>query len=69
LKTAVAQYMQDSRVVIKNGENRTFELSIRVFIDLQQTSLASNVSPPTPQNTFNQLFERFQHLCFQYEKS
>ncbi|KAF9909410.1 hypothetical protein EC991_008549, partial [Linnemannia zychae] len=68
-KTAVAQYMQDSRVVTKNEQNRTFELSIRVFIDLQQTSLASDVSPPTPQNTFNQLFERFQHLCSQYEES
>jgi hypothetical protein len=69
LRAVVAENVQDNRVVGKNKDSRTFELSIFVFVGLQQTSLRKDNSPPTSQDMFKQLRELFQRLCTRYEES
>ncbi|KAF9117299.1 hypothetical protein BGW39_002363, partial [Mortierella sp. 14UC] len=68
-KMVVAGYLEDSRVVAKNKNSKEFDRSIRVFIDYQQTSLAKDDSRSAPQDMYEQLRERFQHLCTRYEES
>ncbi|KAG0057380.1 hypothetical protein BGZ83_010839 [Gryganskiella cystojenkinii] len=67
VRETVKAYLEDSRVVSKNTDNKTFEYSLRVFVDLQQTPVS------TPRRlscilSHGELYERFKGLQVLYQK-
>ncbi|KAK3840495.1 MAG: hypothetical protein JOS17DRAFT_785520 [Linnemannia elongata] len=47
-RVIIAAYLSDSQVIARNTQVSTFEFSIRVFVDYQQTPVSSpNLDPPS----------------------
>ncbi|KAF9107457.1 hypothetical protein BGX29_006324 [Mortierella sp. GBA35] len=56
LRELVCSYLTDPRVVSKNKQDETFQFSIRVFVNLQQTPKHAGTHPSTPiHSTYNDL--------------
>lgn len=62
-KDIILAYLSDSQVVSKNTNSQDFAMSIRVFVDLQQTRVEIDGSQPSSQILFKQLQDRFQDFC------
>ena len=68
----VAEYLNDPKVrsknaAVRNDEEKTFELAIKVFVHLKQTPVAS--SPPSIESpAFGDLCTRFLDLCALYRQ-
>ncbi|KAK3826555.1 MAG: hypothetical protein JOS17DRAFT_832663 [Linnemannia elongata] len=62
-RVIVVAYLSDSQVIARNTQFSTFEFSIRVFVDYQQTPVSSpNLDPPS-QAAFQERRQRYEELC------
>ena len=58
-------YLSNHQVVSKNKQEQTFAISIRVFVDLQQTPVI-NDGAQLSHSTFDELHQRFENVCARY---
>ncbi|KAI1287156.1 hypothetical protein EDD11_010487, partial [Mortierella claussenii] len=66
-KSIVTGYLGHIKVSAKNTTNETFVVSLRVFVQMKQTSIASE-NASEPGTSFRDLNERFCSLRSQYEE-
>jgi len=59
----VSAYLTDSKVVTKNTYHETFAMSIRVFVEYQQTQIEPVILQQPSQTVFEALQQRFKDLC------
>ncbi|KAG9066448.1 hypothetical protein KI688_001674 [Linnemannia hyalina] len=64
-KSIVSAYLTNRQVLSKNTVNQTFELALRVFVDLEQTPIDYDVSAICL--AYNELCKRFTDLCTRHE--
>ncbi|KAF9900204.1 hypothetical protein EC991_007789, partial [Linnemannia zychae] len=62
-RVIVAAYLSDSQVIARNTQYSTFENSIRVFVDYQQTPVSSPNLDPLSQTVFQEQRQRYEDLC------
>ncbi|KAG0346127.1 hypothetical protein BGZ54_005311, partial [Gamsiella multidivaricata] len=68
VRQTVNAYLEDSKVVLKNTDNRTLELALRVFVDLQQTPV-SDPRPLSNVSSYSELYKRLKDLCAMYQEN
>ncbi|KAF8929937.1 hypothetical protein BGZ47_000819 [Haplosporangium gracile] len=66
-RSVVSAYLANHQVLSKNTHNQTFELALRVFVDLEQTPVESDGLSAICL-THNELRKRFTDLCAQHEQ-
>jgi hypothetical protein len=59
----VSAYLMDSKVVARNTYHETFAMSIRVFVEYQQTQIQPVILQPPSQTVFEALQQQFKDLC------
>ncbi|KAF8921758.1 hypothetical protein BGZ58_003893, partial [Dissophora ornata] len=68
VRQTVHAYLEDSKVVAKNTDNKSFEYALRVFVDLQQTP-ARDSHPSSSITTYDALYTRLKGLCVMYREN
>ncbi|KAI7819816.1 hypothetical protein BC939DRAFT_505458 [Gamsiella multidivaricata] len=68
VRQTVNAYLENSKVVLKNTDNRTLELALRVFVDLQQTPV-SDPRPLSGVSSYSELYKRLKDLCAMYQEN
>jgi hypothetical protein len=63
-RSIVSAYLANHQVLSKNTDNQTFELALRVFVDLEQTPVDYDAGSLSN----NELRERFADLCARHEQ-
>ncbi|KAI7816717.1 hypothetical protein BC939DRAFT_32985 [Gamsiella multidivaricata] len=63
--TDVNAYLEDSKVVLKITDNKTLELALRVFVNLQQTPV-SDPRPLSSVSSYSELYKQLKDLCAMY---
>lgn len=67
MKSIVTAYLGHITVSTKNTTGETFNVSLRVFVDMKQTPIDPQYAS-TPDLSFNDLLMRFEDLCSLYEQ-
>ncbi|KAF9344736.1 hypothetical protein BGX26_003973 [Mortierella sp. AD094] len=68
VRKTVYAYLEDSKVVLKNMDSRTFELALRVLVDLQLTPV-SDPHPLSSLSSYNELYKRLKDLRAIYQEN
>lgn len=60
VRSLVQEYLNCPRVIRKNGDGKTFEAPLKVFVDLVQTA---SLTQPENVGAFNALQHEYNMLC------